>query len=84
MPRVYFQVCGLDVNRDDSLIYERVLREECGIPTRVDLYAGFPHCWWDMYPDLEASKKRMEDMIKGVGWLLGKETVPGDGTVAAT
>jgi acetyl esterase/lipase len=84
MPKVYFQVCGLDVNRDDSLIYERVLSEECGIATRVDLYAGFPHCWWDMYPDLEASRKRMEDMINGVGWLLGKETVPGDGTVAAT
>lgn len=71
MPPAYFQVCGMDINRDDSLIYERVLREGCGVPTRVDLYQGFPHCWWDMYPDLDASKKRMEDMIAGVGWLLG-------------
>jgi acetyl esterase/lipase len=73
MPPVYFQVCGMDGNRDDGLVYERVLREECGVPTRVDLYRGLPHCWWDMYPDLEVSKKRLEDMIAGVGWLLGQE-----------
>lgn len=74
MPPVYFQVCGMDMNRDDGLIYERVLREECGIATRLDLYRGLPHCWWDMYPELEASKKRMEDTISGVGWLLGLRT----------
>jgi acetyl esterase/lipase len=73
MPPVYFQVCGMDLNRDDGLIYERVLREG-GVATRLDLYAGFPHCWWDMYPELEASDKRMEDTIGGVGWLLGLPT----------
>jgi len=71
MPPTYFQVCGMDMNRDDGLIYERVLREECKVPTRLDVYSGFPHCWWDMYPELEASRKRMEDMVRGVGWLLG-------------
>jgi acetyl esterase/lipase len=70
MPKVYFQVCGMDVNRDDGLIYERVMREECGIQTRLDLYRGFPHCWWDMYPELEATKKRMEDTMAGFAWLL--------------
>ncbi len=70
MPPVYFQVCGMDVNRDDGLVYEAVLRERCGVKTKVDLYAGLPHCWWDAYPELEASKKRMADTIKGFGWLL--------------
>lgn len=70
IPRTYFQVCGLDMARDDSLIYERVLREECGIETRLDMYAGFPHCWWLMYSQLEMSKKRMKDVVEGVGWLL--------------
>jgi acetyl esterase/lipase len=70
MPRAYFQVCGMDVNRDDGLIYEGVLREECGVTTRLDLYSGFPHCWWDMYPELEASKKRAEDTMEGFKWLL--------------
>jgi hypothetical protein len=49
-----------------------VLREECAVRTKIDVYAGFPHCWWDMYPELEASKRRMEDMVGGVGWLLGE------------
>ncbi len=69
-PPAYFQVCGLDINRDESLIYEKVLREECGVPTRVDLYKGFPHCFWNEYGDLVASKQRMKDSANGVGWLL--------------
>ncbi|KAK4235154.1 Alpha/Beta hydrolase protein [Achaetomium macrosporum] len=73
MPKVYFQVCGMDINRDDSLIYEGVLREECGILTRLDMYSGFPHCWWDSYPELEASKRRMEDTIEGFRWLLARD-----------
>ncbi|KAL6251586.1 hypothetical protein RBB50_001796 [Rhinocladiella similis] len=71
LPPVYFQVCGLDPSRDDGLIYERVLREECDVPTRLDLYPGFGHCWWAVFPDLEMSRKRMKDAVAGVGWLLG-------------
>lgn len=70
LPPAYFQICGLDIARDDSLIYERVLRDECGIRTRADLYAGYSHVWWAMYPDLEASKKRADDAVAGIGWLL--------------
>jgi acetyl esterase/lipase len=39
----YFQVASLDRLRDESLIYERVLREENGVPTKIDLYEGFGH-----------------------------------------
>jgi len=70
IPRTYFQACGLDMARDDTLIYERVLREECNIETRLDLYPGWPHCWWGMYPKLDMTKKRMQDAVDGVGWLL--------------
>ncbi|KAK6373295.1 hypothetical protein LTS17_008315 [Exophiala oligosperma] len=70
LPPVYFQVCGLDPSRDDGLIYERVLREECDVPTRLDMYPGFAHCWWDVFPDLDMSRKRMKDAVEGVGWLL--------------
>ncbi|KAJ3549947.1 hypothetical protein NM208_g240 [Fusarium decemcellulare] len=69
-PPAYFQVCGMDINRDESLIYERVLREECGIPTKVDIYKGFPHCFWNEYGDLDMSKQRMKDSVDGIGWLL--------------
>jgi acetyl esterase/lipase len=69
-PPAYFQVCGMDINRDESLIYERVLREECGVPTKVDIYRGFPHCFWNEYGDLDMSKQRMRDSVSGIGWLL--------------
>ncbi|KIW29764.1 uncharacterized protein PV07_05553 [Cladophialophora immunda] len=70
----YFQVCGLDPARDDGLIYEKVLREECDVPTRLDLYRGWAHCWWAMFPDLDMSRRRMRDAVDGVGWLLGLKT----------
>ncbi|KAH6655908.1 Alpha/Beta hydrolase protein [Truncatella angustata] len=71
LPPAYFQICGLDVSRDDSLIYERVLREECDVTTRADLYSGYAHTWWTMFPELKASRKREDDAAAGVGWLLG-------------
>lgn len=43
LPPAYFQVYGLDLLRDDALIYERVLREEYGIKTKLDIYPGLPH-----------------------------------------
>ncbi|KAH7143522.1 Alpha/Beta hydrolase protein [Dactylonectria macrodidyma] len=69
-PPAYFQVCGMDINRDESLIYERVLREECYVPTKVDLYRGFPHCFWNEYSNLDMSAQRMRDSVDGIGWLL--------------
>lgn len=72
--KVYFQVCGADMARDDSLIYERVLRTECGVETRMDLYEGFGHVFWGMgglYPEMEMSKKRMRDSVEAVGWMIG-------------
>ncbi|KAL7821825.1 Alpha/Beta hydrolase protein [Trichoderma gracile] len=73
LPPVYFQVAGLDPARDDSLIYERMLREERGVPTRMDVYRGLPHGFWTQYPSLAASRKRMQDAVNGVGWLLKKK-----------
>lgn len=71
--RVYFQACGMDMNRDDMLIYERVLREEVDVETRFDLYAGFGHCFWGMsgiYAEMDMTKKRTRHTVEGIGWLL--------------
>ena len=46
LPPAYFQIGGLDPLRDEALIYERVLREESGIETKMDIYEGFGHMFW--------------------------------------
>lgn len=76
--KVYVQVCGQDMARDDGLIYERMLREECGVDTLIDIYSGFGHVFWGMgggYATMEMSKKRMNDSVEGIGWLLQRKTL---------
>ena len=70
LPPTYFQICGADMSRDDSLVFERVLREESGVKTRVHGYWGWPHCWWHIWGDLKMSKEQEREGIEGVGWLL--------------
>jgi hypothetical protein len=53
--------------RDDSFIYERILREECAVKTRVDLYPGLPHGFWSWFPEATFSKKQLKDSM---AWLL--------------
>ena len=62
----------MDPLRDEALIYEDVLREECGVKTRLDVYQGLPHGFWLKYTKLTATKRFLKDMVEGVGWLLGK------------
>lgn len=70
VPKAYFQLAGIDPLRDEGLIYERVLREESGVETRLDLYKGLGHYFWTNWPGLEASRGFVEDTVKGVRWLL--------------
>jgi acetyl esterase/lipase len=72
LPPTYFQVCGLDPLRDEALIYEEVLREDCGIKTKVHLYKGLPHGFWYFWPKAEFSKRLRADSVEGLRWLLGQ------------
>ena len=60
----------MDPLRDEGLIYERILKEETGLRTKLDLYPGLGHYFWTNFPLLEESKKFVEDTVKGVRWLL--------------
>jgi acetyl esterase/lipase len=47
LPKTYLQAGGKDVTRDDSVIYERLLRD-AGVPTKIDVYDDINHevsCW---------------------------------------
>lgn len=73
LPPTLFQIDGMDPLRDDSIIYERVLREENGIKTKFYLYPGLPHTHWSLFPFLKGSEKFRVEQIEGMGWLLGRE-----------
>ena len=73
LPPAYFQICGLDPVRDEGLVYEKVLREEYGIETKLDVYPGLPHAFWQLFPGLKASQKAHEDMFNGFAWLLERK-----------
>jgi acetyl esterase/lipase len=72
MPRTFLQVAGMDMYRDDTLIYRRML-EEAGVQTRLRVYAGVPHGHANLYPGLKASREAKIDTIEGIGWLLGRD-----------
>ncbi|VUC29373.1 unnamed protein product [Clonostachys rosea] len=70
LAKAFIQVGGLDPLRDHNLIYEKILRQEHGVKTRVELYPGYGHMFWTNWPEMSASKKYSEDMIAGFQWLL--------------
>ncbi|KAF4555848.1 Alpha/beta hydrolase fold-containing protein 11 [Elsinoe fawcettii] len=73
MPPAFIQAAGMDVVRDDALIYERMLREH-GVTTRLKVYPGVPHGHSTLYPQLKSSKEANADSIEGIGWLLDKKS----------
>lgn len=70
LPPAYFQVYRLDLLRDEGLIFERVLREEAEVKTKIDVYKGVWHYFWTNFPELEMSRTFAEDTVKGMRWLL--------------
>jgi acetyl esterase/lipase len=70
LPPAYFQVCGADPLRDEGLIYEMVLREDCGIKTKLDIFPGLPHGFWTWWPSAKFGVDLQEKSVAGLKWLL--------------
>ena len=73
LPPAFFQIDGLDPLRDEGLIYERVLRKEYNIVTKLNVYPGVPHGHWISFPFLKSSEQFRRDQVAGMGFLLGKK-----------
>jgi acetyl esterase/lipase len=83
LPPALLQIDGLDPLRDEGIIYERVLREELGIKTKLYLYPGLPHGHWAFLPSLKSSENFRREQIEGMSWLLQREADFSKVTVAA-
>ena len=60
----------MDPLRDEAIIYEKILREESGVRTKIDLYPGLPHGFWSFFPNTEFTRNQQEDSVNGMAWLL--------------
>jgi acetyl esterase/lipase len=69
MPRTFIQAAGMDMYRDDAIIYRTMLREH-GVQARLKVYPGVPHGHANLYPGLKASREARVDTLEGFGWLL--------------
>ena len=58
----------MELLRDEALIYGQVLREECGVETKVDMYPGLPHGLWSFYPEAQFSKQHLINSVEEMRW----------------
>ncbi|KAF2094291.1 alpha/beta-hydrolase [Rhizodiscina lignyota] len=67
-PPTWIATGGKDVLRDDGTIAEAMLKD-IGVPVARVNYPGLPH-FFHIYPPLEKRITFMEDLVKGVGYVL--------------
>jgi acetyl esterase/lipase len=70
LPAAFFQLCGLDPLKDEGVLYEKLLREDHGTRTKVEIYEGFGHMFWTNWPLMRRSTEFVNDTLVGVQWLL--------------
>lgn len=69
MPPAFVMVAGMDLIRDDGIVYSYTLDDAC-VPVKLNTYARVPHSFWASFPTLPQSRTAMVDIAKGFGWML--------------
>ncbi|XWW92242.1 hypothetical protein V2A60_000165 [Cordyceps javanica] len=67
--RAYFQICGLDLLRDETFLWQKLLQRHSSTKSKIHLYSGLPHGFW-RFLQLEASKEWLDDLVEGIRFLL--------------
>lgn len=65
LPPAFFQFAGLDPLGDEGLMYERVSGEECGVPTKLEVYDGYGHMFWTNWPRMKRSLEFVDATLDG-------------------
>lgn len=73
MPKMFLQVVGHDIFRDDGLILAYALQDH-GVDVKLEVYPGVCHSFWIFAPGLTISKRFVSDIVEGFAWLLGVNT----------
>ncbi|KAL0565212.1 hypothetical protein V5O48_016816 [Marasmius crinis-equi] len=73
LPASYFQIYRIDPLRDESLLYEKVLKEERTADFRtLNSYPGVPHAFEAIFFDIKQAARFRKDLHVGLKWLLGQ------------
>lgn len=70
LPPTYIHVGGMDVLRDDGIIFEKALREN-GVRTKIDGYPDLGHAAWTIY-SIGSSGQLGPNTMSGMRWLLNR------------
>ncbi|KAK3700471.1 hypothetical protein LTR37_015975 [Vermiconidia calcicola] len=77
LPPATFGICGLDLLRDEGILYAKLLQEN-GVPTNISLFEGVPHGFRRFGDRLSASKAWDKVMHEGIKWALSKPAPSAD------
>ena len=76
MPPTVISVAGLDVLRDEGLLYAKLLAE-ANVPTQTWLFKGVPHAHRRFGKALKASDDSDQCWVEGISWILSNPTATG-------
>lgn len=72
LPKHYVQTCGLDINRDDGILYTDLLQKH-GVETKLDIYSGAPHCFWHRFSATDLGDRWKKETREGLAFLLASK-----------